>query len=232
MSNETKALKKIASAVPILGSPFAKENKVKRFVTDISKFTFGILMMSLVKVIQNSQIQMEVSSDMQMGSSTMENSESMSMNMLSISMFLVMYAQMRSGAMVGELIANQTTRCCTQENNEAPSSWREHEIPKNWLSALPLVGSFFKSSHPKHIIHAATMDAAMYSFGTIAMMLSFHQFDDTPLEEPASIFRMYLGMALGMVTVMVAFMFIDKMLSIFCSKDNNNIENDYYQQIP
>ena len=43
---------------------------------------------------------------------------------------------------------------------------------------------------------------------------------------------MYLGMALGMVTVMVAFMFIDKMLSIFCSKDNNNIENDYYQQIP
>ena len=143
MSNETKALKKIASAVPILGSPFAKENKVKRFVTDISKFTFGILMMSLVKVIQNSQNQMEVSSDMQMGSSTMENSESMSMNMLSISMFLVMYAQMRSGAMVGELIANQTTRCCTQENNEAPSSWREHEIPKKLAQCFAACWLFF-----------------------------------------------------------------------------------------
>ena len=103
MSNETKALKKIASAVPILGAPFVEENKAKRFVTDISKFTFGVLMMSLVKVIQNSQNQMEASSDMQMGNSTMESSESMSMNMLSISMFLVMYAQMRSGAMVGEL---------------------------------------------------------------------------------------------------------------------------------
>lgn len=232
MSNDTKALKKIASAVPILGAPFATENKVKRFVTDMSKFTFGILMMSLVKVLQNSQNQMEASSDMQMGSSAMENSESMSMNMLSISMFLIMYAQMRSGAMAGELIANQTTRCCTKENSGDLSSWREHEIPKNWLSALPLVGSFFKSSHPKHIIHTAAMDVAMYSLGTIAMMLSFHKFDDTPLEEPASILRMYLGMALGMVTVMVAFMFIDKMLSVFCSKNEQNIENSSYQQIP
>ena len=72
----------------------------------------------------------------------------------------------------------------------------------------------------------------MYSLGTIAMMLSFHEFDDTPLEEPASIFRMYLGMALGMVTVMVAFMFIDKILSVFCSKYEEDTENRSYQQIP
>ena len=64
------------------------------------------------------------------------------------------------------------------------------------------------------------------------MMLSFHEFDDTPLEEPASIFRMYLGMALGMVTVMVAFMFIHKILSLFCSKSEQDIENSSYQPIP
>ena len=49
MPNTIKELKKIASAIPILGAPFVNENKTKRFVTDTSKFIFGILMMSLVK---------------------------------------------------------------------------------------------------------------------------------------------------------------------------------------
>ena len=228
MPNTIKELKKIASAIPILGAPFVNENKTKRFVTDTSKFIFGILIMSLVKLIQSGQNK----DSMEMSNATMDSSESMSMNMLSVSMFLVMYAQMRSGAMIGELVANQITKCCTQTNNQEISSWREHEIPKNWLSTLPLAGSFFKSSHVKDIIHGTTMDVCMYSLGTIAMMLSFHEFDDTPLEEPASIFRMYLGMALGMVTVMVAFMFIDKILSVFCSKYEEDTENRSYQQIP
>ena len=106
MPNTIKELKKIASAIPILGAPFVNENKTKRFVTDTSKFIFGILMMSLVKLIQSGQNE----DSMEMSNATMDSSESMSMDMLSVSMFLVMYAQMRSGAMIGELVANQITK--------------------------------------------------------------------------------------------------------------------------
>jgi len=223
--------KQLASTIPIAGAFFLEtdnKSKAKRFVTDTSKFLFGILVMTLSKHLKDAQSDMAMSADKKYS----DDPSTMSMQ-ISLSMFLLMYAKMRGGAMIGELVANQTTRCCTEKPNE--NTWREHEFFKNWVSTVPIAGSFVKHNSKKHMVHDAAMNVGMYALGTAAMMFSFGLFEDSPLEEPMSIFRMYIGMAVGMVSVMATFIFLEKIISLLFSNDCNSANNESeqsYQQIP
>ena len=140
---------------------------------------------------------------------------------------------MRGGAMTGNILANLLLRFCSQTSHEnVNSNWRDCELSKNVLSALPLAGAFFKTNQASAIVHEIVMDSAMYFIGTLAMMYSLYTFDEAIVEEAATVIRMYLGMTIGMIGAMALISFLEKFYDACCSYAENSEPHLGYSSIP
>jgi len=200
---------RILAAVPIFGAFFADEKKVNRFITELCMFCMSVLFLAMmnehdetkaschpaksIKAVTIDETCYDMDTDMEMH---------LHDDMLMLPMFLLMYARMRCGAMLGEAIGNFFLFYCYENRQSLENAtWRDNFLVNFLLVPLPIIGAYFESNKISHFLHSLLMDLSMYGVGTAAMMLPdmFFVFTNLYLRWVSDSAAMYAGMAGGMV---------------------------------
>lgn len=122
------------------------------------------------------------------------------------------------------------------ESERLDQTWRDNWIVKNWLTAAPFVGGFFKTSNIKE----ATNHLGHYSFmlagGTTLMILEVlpMSMDDSPAVKHLKMTtNMAIGMAVGEMCYNTLFSIGKAVASqLPCSAESDEQQTRSYRRIP
>lgn len=215
--------RKVCSAIPIFGAVFAEKDRLAQLTQDTCQFGTSALLMTLLHFFTTSS--MDSTGDMDMNTmqdmSTMYETDSDGATTQYLLMFMIMYLEMRTAGMIGELIGNILTSCCKSESPNENRTWRDDPCFKIILTPLPLgIGNFVKTGNAKKIVELTIGELMMYTAGTLAMMWpGLNSFSNQYIDWIATLARMYSGMSVAMVGHSVATTIADSFFQKCCAKE-------------
>lgn len=119
---------------------------------------------------------------------------------------------------------------------EAPAkTWRDNWIVKNWLTALPFVGGFFKTANLKEAANHLGHYTFMLAGGTTLMLLEVlpTSMDESPVVKHTKMTtNMAIGMAVGEVAYNTLFSVTKSAIDCCRKRCVESTERAPYQALP